>query len=137
MENNDNINEAASEVRDLSGAEPIEIAKELVHVLDMKKARDIKLLHVEDQTVLADYFVICQGTSNTNIKALAGEAEYKLGLCGVTPLHIDGYSEGNWIVLDFGSVLVHIMSRNDREFYKLEKLWSDSEVVDIEDILVK
>lgn len=133
MDNNQ-INELP---RSLDGADPLEIAKELVHVLDMKKARDIRLLRVSDQTIIADYFVICQGTSNTNIKALAGEAEYKLGLCGVAPLRIDGYSEGQWIVIDFGCVLVHIMNRESRDFFKLEKLWSDAENVDIDDILVK
>ena len=121
----------------LENAEPIELARELVRVLDLKKARDIKLLRVADQTVIADYFIICGGTSNTNIKALAGEAEYKLSLCGVAPLRIDGYSEGQWIVLDFGSVMVHIMSRDNRDFFKLEKLWSDAEAVDISDLLLK
>ena len=124
------------ELPSLENAEPIKLAKELVRALDLKKARDIKLLRVADQTIIADYFVICGGTSNTNIKALAGEAEYKLSLRGVAPLRIDGYSEGQWIVLDFGSVMVHIMSRNDREFFKLEKLWSDAEAVDISDILL-
>ncbi len=121
----------------LAFAEPLEIAKTLVHVLDMKKGRDIKLLRVADKTIIADYFVICGGTSNTNIKALAGEAEYKLGLCGVTPIHIDGYSEGEWIVVDFGSVMVHIMNRDNRDFYKLEKLWSEAESIDISDIIVQ
>ncbi|MGN1127540.1 MAG: ribosome silencing factor [Candidatus Flemingiibacterium sp.] len=121
----------------LENAEPIELARELVRVLDLKKARDIKLLRVADQTVIADYFIICGGTSNTNIKALAGEAEYKLSLRGVAPLRIDGYSEGQWIVLDFGSVMVHIMSRDNRDFFKLEKLWSDAEAVDISDLLLK
>ncbi len=122
---------------ELANADPLEIAKTLVHVLDMKKGRDIKLLRVADQTVIADYFVICGGTSNTNIKALAGEAEYKLGLCGVAPHRIDGYSEGEWIVLDFGCVMVHIMNRDSRDFYKLEKLWGEAESVDISDILVQ
>lgn len=122
---------------ELANAEPLEIAKTLVHVLDMKKGRDIKLLRVADQTIIADYFVICGGTSNTNIKALAGEAEYKLSLCGVVPHHMDGYSEGEWIVIDFGSVMVHIMNRDNRDFYKLEKLWSDAEPIDISDILVQ
>ncbi|MBQ2765672.1 MAG: ribosome silencing factor [Clostridia bacterium] len=122
---------------DLTNAEPLEIARTLVHVLDMKKGRDIKLLRVADQTVIADYFVICGGTSNTNIKALAGEAEYKLGLCGVTPHHMDGYREGEWIAIDFGSVIVHVMNRDSRDFYKLEKLWGDAEVIDISDILVQ
>lgn len=122
---------------DLTAAEPLEIAKLLVRVLDMKKGRDIRLLHVADKTIIADYFVICGGTSNTNIKALAGEAEYKLGLCGVTPIHLDGYTEGEWVVVDFGSVMVHIMNRDSRDFYKLEKLWSEAEEIDISDILVQ
>lgn len=121
---------------DLTNAEPIEIAKVLVHALDMKKGRDIRLLKVSDKTVIADYFVICGGTSNTNIKALAGEAEYKLELCGVPVRHIDGYSAGEWIVLDFGSVIVHVMNRDSREFFKLEKLWDEAEEIDISDILV-
>lgn len=122
---------------DLTGADPLEIAKTLVHVLDMKKGRDIKLLHVADKTIIADYFVICGGTSNTNIKALAGEAEYKMGLCKITPIHMDGYSEGEWIVVDFGSVMVHIMNRDNRDFYKLEKLWGEAESVDISDIIIQ
>ena len=130
MNNNlENVKENAevgTEARDLSHADPLEIAKELVLVLDMKKARGIKLLHVTEKTIIADYFLICQGTSNTQLKALCGEAEYKLGLCGVAPLRIDGYGEGSWIVMDFGSVMVHIMSRDDRDFYKLEKLWGDA-----------
>ena len=122
---------------ELANAEPLEIAKTLVHVLDMKKGRDIKLLRVADQTIIAEYFVICGGTSNTNIKALAGEAEYKLGLCGVTPYRMDGYQEGEWIAIDFGSVIVHIMNRDSRDFYKLEKLWADAEAIDISDMLVQ
>ena len=120
----------------LKSASPLEIAKALVHVLDMKKGREIKLLHIADHTIIADYFVICGGTSNTNVRALAGEAEYKLGQAGVEALRMDGYTEGEWIAVDFGCVIVHIMNRENRDFYKLEKLWSDAESVDISDILV-
>jgi ribosome-associated protein len=132
MDNNINTGLPSS----LKNAEPIEIANTIIRVLDLKKARELKLLRVADHTVIADFFVICEGTSTTNIKALAGEVEYKLGLCGVAPIRIDGHGEGQWIVLDFGSVLVHIMSREYRDFYKLEKLWSDAETVDIKDLLI-
>ena len=117
-------------------ASPREIAEYAVTVLDQKKARKIRLLHTEEQTILADYFVICGGTSNTNVRALAGEVEYKLGQAGVEALRMDGYTEGEWIAVDFGCVIVHIMNRENRDFYKLEKLWSDAESVDISDILV-
>jgi ribosome-associated protein len=120
----------------LETAPALESAKALVHVLDMKKGREIKLLHIADHTIIADYFVICGGTSNTNVRALAGEAEYKLGQAGVPALRMDGYTEGEWIAVDFGCVIVHIMNRENRDFYKLEKLWSDAESVDISDILV-
>ena len=120
----------------LESASPLEIAKALVHVLDMKKGREIKLLHIADHTIIADYFVICGGTSNTNVRALAGEVEYKLGQAGVEALRMDGYTEGEWVAVDFGCVIVHIMNRENRDFYKLEKLWSDAESVDISVILV-
>ena len=70
------------------------------------------------------------------MRALAGEVEYKLGQAGVEALRMDGYTEGEWIAVDFGCVIVHIMNRENRDFYKLEKLWSDAESVDISDILV-
>lgn len=121
---------------DLSKAEPADIAKAIVHVLDMKKGRDIKLLKVSDKTIIADYFVICGATSNTNAKALAGEVEYKLTEAGVAPLRMDGYREGHWVVIDLGSVLVHVMTGDNRDFFKLEKLWSEAEEIDISDILI-
>ena len=78
----------------LAGASSEEIARAIADVLDSMKARDIKLLRVSDKTVMTDYFVICSGTSNTQIKALSGEVEYKLGERGVSPLHIEGYETG-------------------------------------------
>ena len=75
-------------------ASPREIAEYAVTVLDQKKARNIRLLHTEEQTILADYFVICSGTSSTQIRSLADEVEYKLSLCGITPLHVEGANGG-------------------------------------------
>ena len=123
-------------IESLENADSLTVAKTLVKILDMKKARDIRLLHVADKTVITEYFLICGAGSTTAVKALAGEAEYKLGLAGITPFHLDGYSEGEWIVIDFGSVMVHIMNRENRDFYKLEKLWSEAEEIDISDLLV-
>ncbi len=120
----------------LADAEPYDLACELIRALDLKKGRDIRLLKVADQTVIADYFIICGGTSNTNIKALAGECEYKLGLRGVSPIRMDGYSEGDWVVIDYGSILVHIMNRDSRDFFRLERLWSEAESLDISSLLI-
>ena len=110
----------------LAGASSEEIARAIADVLDSMKARDIKLLRVSDKTVMTDYFVICSGTSNTQIKALSGEVEYKLGERGVSPLHIEGYKTGTWIAMDYAHVMVHIFNREQRDFYKLEKLWGDA-----------
>ena len=115
---------------------PFDLAEKIIRILDSKRAKNIRLLHVEDLTVLTDYFVICSGNSNTQIKALAGEVEFQLGEEGLPPFHIDGYNEGTWVALDFGAVIVHIFNRETRDFYNLEKLWGDSEEVDIKDILV-
>ena len=110
----------------LAGASSEEIARAIADLLDSMKARDIKLLRVSDKTVMTDYFVICSGTSNTQIKALSGEVEYKLGERGVSPLHIEGYETGTWIAMDYAHVMVHIFNREQRDFYKLEKLWGDA-----------
>ncbi len=134
MENENNI--LNEKLPDMTNAEPIEIAKAIVHIADLKKARDIKLLKVADQTVITEYFVICTQSSATAVKALAGEVEFKLGEAGLSPFHADGLKEGQWSVLDFGPVILHIMNRESREFYKLEKLWSEAEVIDISDILI-
>ncbi len=105
------------------------VAHAIFDVLDAKKARDIKVLRVEDQTVIADYFVICTGNSSTQVKSLGGEVEYKLGLRGVDPAHFEGRDNNAWIILDYSSVIVHIFSREARDFYKLEKLYGDAEEI--------
>ncbi|MBR5313910.1 MAG: ribosome silencing factor [Clostridia bacterium] len=115
---------------------PRVLAEEITKILDAKKANGLKLLRIDDKTVLADYFVICGGNSNTQVRALAGEVEEKLAEMGLNPHHIEGYNEAVWTVLDYCSVIVHIFNREAREFYKLEKLWSDAEDIDISSLLV-
>ncbi len=105
------------------------VAHAVFDVLDAKKARDIKVLKVQDQTVITDYFVICTGNSSTQVKSLGGEVEYRLGLRGVDPTHFEGRDNNSWVVLDYSSVIVHIFSRESRDFYKLEKLYGDAEEI--------
>ena len=111
------------------------LAKEIVKILDANKAGQIKLLRVNDQTVMTDYFVICTGTSNTHIKSLSGEVEYKLGEAGIAHTGVDGYDSGIWIVMDYTTVMVHIFNREQRDFFKLEKLWADAEDIDIDNLV--
>ena len=115
--------------------EPIEIAKKAAAILDAKKAQDIQVIYIEKISSVADYFVIAGATSTTQVKALSDEIEVKLAEQGKEPLRIDGFSSGSWIVLDYGSVLIHVMQANMREFYKLERIWADGETVDLSDIL--
>ncbi|MBE6588904.1 MAG: ribosome silencing factor [Ruminococcaceae bacterium] len=113
----------------LKGAAPLELAQAIFDVLDAKKAHKLKVLRVNDQTVITDYFVICTGNSSTQVKSLGGELEYKLGLRGVDPVHFEGRDSDGWIVLDYGTVIVHIFNRELRDFYQLEKLYGDAEEI--------
>lgn len=116
---------------------PKELAIEIIQILNEKNAADIKLLHVTDKTIIADYFIICSGLSNTQVKSFTGEVEYKMGLKEIKPHHIEGYNEASWVVLDYRSVIVHVFYKDTREFYGLEKLWSDAEAVDISHLLTE
>ena len=111
------------------------LAEEIVRILDANKAGQLKLLRVNDRTVMTDYFVICTGNSNTHIKSLSGEVEYKLGEKGIAHTGVDGYESGIWIVMDYTTVMVHIFNREQRDFFKLEKLWADAEDIDIDNIV--
>lgn len=108
---------------------PAEIAGIAARALDDKKARDVKILKTAEQTVLADYFVICNGTSSTHIKALVDEVDRKLSEAGEPPIRREGLRSDIWVLMDFGSVIVHVFTDEARKFYNLERLWSDSEEV--------
>jgi len=90
---------------------------------------------VRDLTIITDYFVITNGNSNTQVKAIAGEVEYELKQQGITPERVEGHQSNNWILLDFNSVIVHIFLGETREFYSLEHLWNDGEQLDVQAFL--
>lgn len=123
---NNNIDDLQIVPEDLTGAEPKQIADKIVSILDIKKGGDIKLLEVHSKTVIADYFVICTANSTTQVKSLSDELEYQMTLCGISPAHTDGMGGGEWCVLDFSSVIVHVFIKSAREFYKLDKLWGET-----------
>ena len=109
---------------------PAEIAGIAAKALEDKKAKDVKILKTSEQTVLADYFVICNGTSSTHIKALVNEVDKQVSEAGEAPLRREGLRSDIWVLMDFGSVIVHVFTEEARKFYNLERLWSDSEEVD-------
>lgn len=110
---------------------PAQIAAIAAKALDEKKARDVKVLKTTEQTVLADYFVICNGTSSTHIKALVDEVDKQLSEAGEPPMRREGLRSDIWVLMDFGCVIVHVFTDEARMFYNLERLWSDAEVVDV------
>ena len=109
---------------------PAEIAGIAAKALEDKKAKEVKILKTSEQTVLADYFVICNGTSSTHIKALVNEVDKQVSEAGEAPLRREGLRSDIWVLMDFGSVIVHVFTEEARKFYNLERLWSDSEEVD-------
>ena len=111
-----------------------DILKIAANALNNKKARQLKALKIDDLTTLADYFVIATATSSTHVRALADEVEEKLKEQSVEPHHIEGKSTG-WIVLDYTSVIVHVFTPHEREFYNLDSMWSDATDINLETIL--
>ncbi len=114
--------------------EGIDILKTAVKALDDKKGQDIRVIKVTDVSVIADYFVIATATSSTHVKALAGATEDALSEIGVEPHHIEGRTTG-WILLDYGTVIIHVMDSKNRDFYELERTWNDGEEVDLSKII--
>ena len=110
------------------------ILKIAANALNSKKARGLKALKIDDLTTLADYFLLATATSSTHVRALADEVEDKLKANGVEPHHIEGRATG-WLVLDYNSVIVHIFTPTEREFYNLDSMWSDGPEIDLINIL--
>lgn len=105
--------------------------KIIVKAISSKRGEDIKAIRISDLTIISDYFIIANGNSSTQVKAIADEVEFKMKEAGVSPLRIEGYQSANWIVLDYSDVVVHIFYKETRAFYNLERLWNDGEEIDI------
>ena len=113
-----------------------EVALTVTKALDAKKGMDIKLLKIDKVSSLADYFLICTGTSNTQVKPLCDYAEYEMDQLGEPMLGREGHRGNAWELLDYGSVVIHVFTEEARKFYDLERLWADAEVVDLRDIVL-
>ena len=115
---------------------PKKIAYEVTKALDAKKGMDIKLLKIDRVSSLADYFLICTGTSNTHVKTLCDYAEYTLEQLGEKMLGREGHRGNTWELLDYGTIVIHVFTEEARSFYDLERLWADAEVVDLSEIII-
>ena len=91
-----------------------------------KKSKDTVILELKDLTVIADYFVICSGTSSTQVKAIADNVEHKLREEGLRPIGVEGRDNAQWVLIDYGDVVVHVFEEEARAYYELEKFWLDA-----------
>ena len=116
---------------------PKEIAYAVTKALDEKKGMDIRLLKIDRVSSLADYFLICTGTSNTHVKTLCDYAEYTLEELGEPMLGREGHRGNAWELLDYGTLVVHVFTDEARKFYDLERLWADAENIDLTGIVIE
>lgn len=107
-----------------------EYAKIAIRALEDKKGINIKVIDISEVSVLADYFVIANGTNPSQIQAMADSVEEALAKAGCVVRQVEGYNSANWILLDFGDVIVHIFDEKDRLLYDLERIWRDGRQVD-------
>lgn len=114
---------------------PKEIAAIAAKALSDKKAKDLKVLRITEHSILADYFVICSGSSAPHIKALVDEVDKQLSESGEPPTRREGQRSDLWVLMDFGCVVVHVFTEEARKFYDLERLWGDAEDVDLSSLL--
>lgn len=102
--------------------------------LEDKKAEDIAILDISEISVLADYFIIANGTNRNQVQAMADSVEEALGKAGYEPKQIEGYQTANWILMDYKDIIVHVFGREDRGFYDLERIWRDGKQITREDL---
>ena len=111
-----------------------EMAKKICDALADKKGEDIKVINISEVTVLADYFIIASGTNRNQVQAMADNVEEILAKEGMEPNQIEGYQSGNWILLDYQDVIVHIFDQENRLFYDLERIWRDGKSIAVEEL---
>ena len=117
---------------DLSIDKVKNMAKMTISALEDKKAEDIKVIDISQISILADYFIIASGNNRSQIQALSDAVEETLGRAGYPMKQKEGYDNANWVLLDFGDVIVHIFDRENRLFYDLERIWCDGKCMDTE-----
>ena len=112
----------------------MEMVKLVIDALEDKKAEDIRIIDISEVSVLADYFIIAGGTNRSQIQALCDNVLEKLGRAGYPEKQTEGYDTANWILMDFGDVIVHIFDKENRLLYDLERIWRDGKTVAKEDL---
>ena len=106
------------------------MAKIAYDALDERKGEDIKIIDISEISVLADYFINANGSNDNQVRALVENVEDKLSRAGFEPKQREGYGLGNWVLLDFGNIIVHVFDKENRLFYDLERIWRDGKYMD-------
>ncbi|MFF2886862.1 ribosome silencing factor [Paenibacillus sp. NPDC057967] len=107
-----------------------QLMKIAVTAAEDKKAMDVIALDLKNISLVADYFIICSGNSDTQVQAIATEVRKQADLAGVRIRGVEGMDSARWVLIDLGDVVVHIFHREEREYYNIERLWSDAKVVE-------
>jgi ribosome-associated protein len=111
---------------------PADVSKAVRAALD-KKAGDVVVLDLRNTPAFTDFFILCSGTSQRQVKAIADAVEEALRAAKVRPAHVEGYDRADWILMDFFSFIVHVFTPQTRAFYALERLWGDAEKIEVSD----
>lgn len=112
----------------------LEVAKLAISALEDRKGEDIKVIDISGVSVIADYFIIAGGSNRNQIQALCDSVEEKLGCAGHPVRQIEGYDTANWVLMDFGDVIVHVFDKENRLLYNLERIWRDGREIPKEDL---
>ena len=112
----------------------LNMAKLAIDSLEDKKAEDIKIIDISEVSVLADYFIIAGGNNHSQIQALCNNVEEKLGRAGYPVKQVEGYDTANWILMDFGDIIIHIFDKENRLLYDLERIWRDGKLIEKNDL---
>lgn len=111
-----------------------EMAKMAILALEDKKAEDIKVIDISEVSVIADYFIIADGNSRNQVQAMIDNVEETLGKAGYTPKQIEGYQSANWVLMDYGDIIIHVFDKENRLFYDLERIWRDGKQIELEEL---
>ncbi len=111
-----------------------EMAKLACNALDEKKAMNLKVIDIAEVSTIGDYFVIASGSNQNQVQAMVDNVEEKLGRAGYEPRQIEGTRNSNWILMDYGDLIVHVFDEENRLFYDLERIWRDGRVVEVKDL---
>lgn len=106
-----------------------EMAKRAYKALEDKKAKDVRILDISEVSVLADYFLIASGSNRNQVQAMVDNVEEKLHEAGFSPKQVEGYNTANWVLLDYGDIIVHVFDEENRLFYDLERIWRDGALI--------